>query len=91
MPRIGEKWKSDPDRCRYYRLRADKLEHQNAKILENLIPAKEIQSCLQAFAAAIEGKIRASSLDQTLQAELFDELADLPHRLAVNGKHGKNT
>jgi hypothetical protein len=46
---------------------------------------------LQAFAAAIEGKIRASSLDQTLQAELFDELADLPHRLAVNGKHGKNT
>jgi hypothetical protein len=80
----------DKDRRRYYKARADRVEMENAERRKNLIPAKETQLHLRALAAAISGKIRASSLEPTLQAKLFDELADLPHRLSLNGRNGKS-
>src|SRR5258705_185940 len=85
MPRVNSKWRADADRARYYRLRAEKLERENAEFQKDLIPTKQIESDLEAFAAAISAKIGSSSLEPNLQAELFDDLADLPHRLSVNG------
>jgi|GraSoi_2013_60cm_1033757.scaffolds.fasta_scaffold03186_4 hypothetical protein len=86
MPRISQKWKSDSDRCRYYKLRAEKIEMELAEKAKHLIPVKTTDRNLRAFCAAIAGKIRSSPLEASSQTELFDDLADLPHRLSVNGK-----
>jgi hypothetical protein len=81
--------RADADRARYYRLRADKLEWENAEIQENLIATKQIKSDLRRFCAAISAKIRSSSLEPNLQAELCEEVRDLPHRLSLNDRKRK--
>jgi hypothetical protein len=43
MPRVTQAWKSDPDRSRYYRLRADKLEMTNALARQDYVEAKQNQ------------------------------------------------
>jgi len=68
--------------------RADRVEMENAERRKNLIPAKEIQSRFQAFAAAIERKIRHSKLGPDLQRELGEDLADFASKISVNGKNG---
>jgi hypothetical protein len=90
MPRLSQTWKTDPERCRYYRLRADRIEQENAERRENLISTKQIQSDLRAFAAAIQRKIVASALERNLKLEICDDLADLPHQLSVDGRNGNS-
>ena len=85
MPRVTQAWKSDPDRSRYYRLRSEKLERENAEFRESLIPARDVERSLQAFVAAIEEKIRHSELEPDLQRELSEDLSDFLRRVSVNG------
>lgn len=79
----------DRARVRYYRARADRIEQENADFQKNLIATKQIESDLQAFCAAIETKIRLSELGPELQKELFEDLADFPRKVSVNGSNGK--
>jgi len=89
MPRLTQKMRVDPDRARYYKARADRIERQNAELDGNLIATKQIRSGLRRLCLAIAAKIRKSCLEPDLEGELFAELRDLPERLSLNSEKGK--
>jgi hypothetical protein len=89
MPRVTQAWKSNPDRSRYYRLRADKLEMENDRARRQYVEAKTIKKDLASFCGAIETKIRASNLNPAIKTELSEDLADCLSRLSLLTTNGQ--
>jgi hypothetical protein len=54
--------RNDPNRARYYRARADRIEAENTLKQQELISKEMVATNLQGFCKAIEGKMRASKL-----------------------------
>jgi hypothetical protein len=83
MPRLSQKWKSDKNRSRSYKLRADRLEIQNTATRSELIESAQIKEDLTKFCDAIGSRIAASKLDAGLKDEINEDLADYLERLRL--------
>jgi hypothetical protein len=84
MPRVTQAWKSDPDRSRYYRLRADRLELQNGLARSQYIERDQLKALLGKFCAGIGSRIAASDLDPALKAEISEDLATYLERIRLS-------
>jgi hypothetical protein len=91
MPRVTQAWKSDPDRSRYYKARADKIEMTNGLARAEYIETDRIRKDLTKICDAIAQKIRASDLDPQLKVEICEDLSAYLGRLhlPVTGPNGQ--
>jgi hypothetical protein len=88
MPRVTQAWKSNPERSRYYRLRADRLEQQNAEARAQYVQAGTIGKDLAAFCNALQARIDRSALATATKSELAEDISDFVSK-SVNGQNGK--
>jgi hypothetical protein len=85
MPRVNSIWKTDPDRCRYYRLRADKIEMENALARQDYVEAKQVKTDLTNFCGAILARIEASDLSPATKTELLMRVSAVAVSVGVQG------
>jgi hypothetical protein len=91
MPRVTQAWKNNPQRNRYYKLRADKLEMENRLAREGDVEAKTIKKDLASFCGAIRARIDASELEPNLKSELSEDITDWLTKVPLNGQsNGKS-
>jgi hypothetical protein len=90
MPRVNSRWRADPNRARYYRLRSEKLERELSEAKQNLIPAKKINADLRRICGIIQEKIQRSELESGLRKELNEDISDFLNKVSLNGKNGKS-
>jgi len=94
MPRVTEAWKNNPDRIRYYKARAEKLEAENRRERARYIEVGQLNRDLKAFFGAIAAKIKTSKLDLQLRTEIADDIRDQLHKMlnrqeSGNGPNGQ--
>jgi hypothetical protein len=79
----------DKDRCRYYRLRVDRLEQQNAETRAQYVKAGAIRKGLTDFCGALQARIDRSALDPVIKTELREDMVDWLSRLSLPGTNGQ--